>query len=75
LAIVGRKFQGICQEGILMFDNRTDNAVKNKLYSKYRRALRNINILLKEREEIKYKEIAITFVYKIMNIIEKKYKN
>lgn len=71
-AIVGQKYLAICTGGILFSNKRTDNSVKNKFYSKYRRAIRNLNHLLNHSRNIKLKELKINFVYKVINFLEKK---
>jgi DNA-binding GntR family transcriptional regulator len=48
--------------------------VKNKFYSKFRKALRNINSAIVQGDAGKYKELSMNFVYKLVALIDNKYK-
>lgn len=48
--------------------------MKNKFYSKFRKALRNINAAIVQGEAGKYKELSMNFVYKLVALIDNKYK-
>lgn len=48
--------------------------MKNKFYSKFRKALRNINVAIVQGEAGKYKELSMNFVYKLVALIDNKYK-
>jgi hypothetical protein len=70
--IAGRKYRANSLEGIRLYNIRTDNSVKNKFFSKYRRAIKNINQTLNHSQKFKVKDLKIGLVYKLINFLERK---
>ena len=51
--------------------DRTDDAIKNKFFSKFRKAARNINSLRCQTKNFKIKTLKIPFLYKLINFVDK----
>ena len=45
---------------------RTDNCVKNHLYSKFRKVIRYINDQIETKFKKKFKPLKIDFIYKLI---------
>ena len=60
----------IFQEGIKINNIRTDNCVKNHLYSKLRKSLRTLNKIVRTSFKKQLKEISTTVLYKLTEATE-----
>lgn len=70
----GLRFLDILMEGIIALILRTDNCVKNKLYSKLRKAMKFINDSIQTRFRKRFKPLKVTFIYKMIEMADEKYK-
>jgi hypothetical protein len=67
MEIDGHRFPDISKEGILRSYNlRTDNCVKNQLYSKLRKAMKYINDSIEKKFRKKFKLLKVNFIYKLI---------
>ncbi len=64
--IDGPKFPDTSKEGIFQLNIRTDNCVKNQLYSKLRKAMKFINDSIEKRFRKKFKLLKVNFIYKLI---------
>ena len=53
---------------------RTDNSVKNRFYSKMRKAIRDLNVLGRRLFEKKHKDITISFIFKLSKLVDGQHK-
>lgn len=56
------------REGTKLHKYRTDNCVKNRFYSRFRRSIRNVNELIKIFWKKKFKQLKPTFISKVIEI-------
>ncbi len=66
LAISGQSLANNCLTSKMLLTLRSDNEVKNHLYSKLRKALRKLNKVIKENFKKEFKEIKQNLIYKII---------